>query len=324
MKAVRVTRPDGPGAVRVEEVPDATLDDPAADVLVEVHAIGVSFPDLLLSKGEYHVCPQLPFTLGIDVAGVVREARAGCGFEPGDRVAAVLSHGAGSELLAVSAHNVFPLPDSLSFAEGAAMPMNYLTAHFTLVERAALRRGDTVLIHGASGGVGTACIQVARGLGARTLGVVSSPEKGDFARAAGVDEVVPVAGFRERTRKLTGGRGVDVVVDVVGGDLVTDSLRCLAEQGRLMVVGFTQGQIPTVRFNRLLLNNIDVRGAGWGPFALDRPGFKRAQWDALLPMMQDGTIRPPVSRTYDLTDFRSALKEMESRRTLGKSVVVCR
>ena len=185
---------------------------------------------------------------------------------------------------------VFPLPDALSFEQGAAIPMNYLTAHFALAERGGLREGETVLVHGAAGGVGTATLQVAKGYGARTIAVVSSDEKAEMARRAGADEVVAVDGFRDAVTELTDGQGVDVVMDVVGGDLMTDSLRSLATQGRVLVVGFTAGAIPEVKVNRLLLNNVDVRGVGWGAYAMVRPGYMRKQWDELLPLMESGVI----------------------------------
>jgi NADPH:quinone reductase len=216
----------------------------------------------------------------------------------------------------------FALPDAVSYDEGAALPMNYLTAQFALAERGRLRKGETVLVHGAAGGVGTATIQVAKGYGARTIAVVSTEEKAEVARAAGADEAVLLAGFRDAVKGLTGGRGVDVVVDVVGGDAFTDSLRVLAPQGRLLVVGFAAGQgIPEVKVNRLLLNNVDVRGVGWGAYAMVRPGFMQQQWAELLPMLESGAVRPPIGATYDLDGFAQALLDMEARRTLGKSVV---
>jgi NADPH2:quinone reductase len=322
MRAVQVVRLEGPGGVEVVDVPEPTLGE--GELLVEVHALGVSFPDLLLSKGEYQVKPDVPFQLGVDFAGVVREAPAGSGHGAGDRVAGCLPYGAGAELVAIGPDAVFPLPDGVSFEQGAAIPMNYLTAQFALATRAQLRAGETVLVHGAAGGVGTACIQVAKGYGARVFGVVSTKEKGELARAAGADEAVLLDGFLGTVKELTQGRGVDVVVDVVGGDVMTDSLRSLAVQGRLLVVGFAAGSIPQVKVNRLLLNNVDVRGVGWGAYAMTRPGFMRAQWDELLPMLEKGVIDPPIGSTYPLDEFRSALADMDQRRTLGKSVVVFR
>ena len=325
MRAVQVTRLDGPSAVTVEEVPEPGADGPfGPQLLVEVHAVGISFPDLLLSKGEYQLKPELPFTLGVDFAGVVRSAPEDSGFGAGDRVAACLGHGGAADVVGLGPDSVFPLPDALSFEQGAAIPMNYLTAHFALTERGGLREGETVLVHGAAGGVGTATIQVAKGYGARTIAVVSSDEKADVARRAGADDVVKVDGFRDSVKELTGGNGVDVVMDVVGGDLMTDSVRCLATQGRLLVVGFTAGAIPQVKVNRLLLNNVDVRGVGWGAYAMVRPGYMRQQWDELLPLMESGVIDPPIGTTYPIEQFGQALQDMEDRKTLGKSVVTLR
>lgn len=322
MRAVRVTSLEGPSAITVEEVPEPEANGPFGEqVVVDVHAVGTSFPDLLLSKGEYQLKPELPFTLGVDFAGVVRSAPDDAGVAAGDRVAACLGYGGAAEVVALGADSVFPLPDNLSFEQGAAIPMNYLTAEFALAERGDLRGGETVLVHGAAGGVGTATLQVARGLGARTIAVVSSEEKAEVARRAGADETVSTDGFLAAAKELTDGKGVDVVLDVVGGDAFTDSLRALAPQGRLLVVGFTAGAIPEVRVNRLLLNNTDVRGVGWGAYAMVRPGYMRSQWDRLLPMMESGVIDPPLAPSYGIEDFGTALAEMEARQTLGKRVI---
>ena len=281
-----------------------------------------SWPDLLQTRGEYQLKPDLPFQLGVDFAGVVRSAPDGAPVDAGDRVACVLPYGGGADVVALGADSVFPLPDGVSLEKAAALPMNYLTADFALAERAGLREGETVLVHGAAGGVGTATIQVAKGMGARVIGVTSTEEKAEVARRAGADEAVLVDGFRDAVKELTGGRGVDVVVDVVGGDLMTDSLRSLGTQGRLLVVGFTGGTIPEVKVNRLLLNNIDVRGVGWGAYAMVRQGYMHEQWQRLLPMLESGVVDPPIGRTYAVEDVADALAEMEARKTLGKSVLV--
>jgi NADPH2:quinone reductase len=321
MRSVQVVRPVGPRGVEVVDVPEP---EAGGKVLVDVHALGVSWPDLLLTRGEYQLKPEVPFQLGVDFAGVVRSAPEGCGFAAGDRVACCLPYGGGADVVALDPESVFPLPDAVGFTAAAAIPMNYLTAQFALATRAQLRRGETVLVHGAAGGVGTATIQVAKGYGARTIGVVSTEEKAAVARAAGADETVLVDGFLSGVKELTGGAGVDVVVDVVGGDLMVDSLRALAPLGRLLVVGFTAGAIPEVRVNRLLLNNIDVRGVGWGAYAMVRPGFMRAQWEELVPMMTSGVIDPPVGAVYPVEDVSRALLEMADRKVLGKTVLTLR
>ena len=318
MRALQVITPTGPRDLEIRDV-EEPVPGPD-DVLVEVHRVGISFPDLLLSRGEYQLKPEPPFTLGVDFAGTVVSGPEG--FTPGQRVVGVLPHGGAAERVVVPSMFCFPLPDTLSFDEGAALPMNYLTAHFALVERGGLREGETVLVHGAAGGVGTATIQVAKGYGARVIAVVSTDEKAAVARRAGADETVLVEGFKDAVKELTGGRGVDVVLDVVGGSVFMDSLRVLAPQGRLLVVGFAAGQgIPEVKVNRLLLNNVDVRGVGWGAYAMVRPGYMQEQWRDLEPLMADGTIKPPIGASYPLEDFGHALVDMDERRTLGKSVV---
>lgn len=321
MRAAQVIQPIGPDGVKVVDVPDATA--LPGTVLVRVHSVGLAFPDLLLSKGQYQLRPQPPFTLGVDVAGTVEALGEGAeGFEVGQRVAGMMPYGGAAELVAVPADAVVPLPDSIFFDQGAALGMNYMTAQFALAERAQLKPGETVLVHGASGGVGTATIQVARGMGARPIGVVSTPEKAEVARAAGAEEVILADGFLERVQELTQDRGVDVVMDVVGGDLFTDSLRALAPLGRLLVVGFASGQgIPEVKVNRLLLNNVDVRGVGWGAYAMVRPGYIADQWQALLPMIEAGIVNPPIDPDYVLDDVPQALRAMEERRVVGKVVV---
>jgi len=320
MRSIQVTSLDGPRAAAVADVPEPTPGP--GDVLVEVKAVGISWPDLLQTRGEYQLKPELPFQLGVDFAGVVRSAPDGASVAEGQRVACVLPYGGGADLVALGPDSVFPLPDAVSFEKGAALPMNYLTADFALAVRGGLQAGETVLVHGAAGGVGTATIQVAKGMGARVVAVTSTEEKAEVARRAGADDAVLVDGFRDAVKELTGGKGVDVVMDVVGGDLMTDSLRSLGTQGRLLVVGFTGGTIPEVKVNRLLLNNVDVRGVGWGAYAMVRPGFMQEQWRRLMPMMESGVVDPPVGRTYPVEQVADALAEMEERRTLGKSVLI--
>jgi len=317
MRAIQVVTTTGPADVVVQEAPEPTPGPD--DVLVEVHAVGVSFPDLLLSKGQYQLRPEPPFTLGVDYAGVVV---SGPGFEPGQRVAAVGGYGGGAELVAGPQWATFALPDNISFEEAVALPMNYLTALFALDERGGLQAGETVLVHGAAGGVGTATIQVAKAMGARTIAVTSTEEKASYAKEAGADEAVLADGFKDAVLGLTDGKGVDVVLDVVGGDLFTDSLRALAPQGRLLVVGFAAGQgIPEVKVNRLLLNNVDVRGVGWGAYAFARPGYLQQQWTQLVPMIESGIVKPPIGKVYAMEEFGRALLDMDARATLGKSVI---
>lgn len=319
MRAAQVVRLDGPEGVEIREVeePTRTRED---DVLVEVHSVGVAFPDLLLSRGHYQLRPELPFTLGADFSGTVIAGPDR--IQPGRRVVGVLPHGAAAERVVVPVSYAFPMPATLGFDEAAALPMNYLTADFALSTRARVAEGETVLVNGASGGLGIACLQIAKGLKATTIGVCSTPEKEGYARAHGADHSVSLDGFKEAVLDLTGGRGVDVIVDVIGGDYFLDGLRTLAPLGRLLVLGFAAGQgIPTVKVNRLLLNNIDVRGVAWGEYSSRHPEFLHHQWSELLPLVAEGFVRPPVTRTFDLADFPEALGLMAARRLMGKAVV---
>jgi NADPH:quinone reductase len=321
MRAAQVTALDGPSAVKMVEI-----DEPSPDggVLIDVHAAGVAFPEVLQTRGRYQIRPDPPFVPGSEVAGVVRTAPDGAGVRPGDRVAAFPGLGGFAEVVAVDPELVFPLPDEVAFEAGAALPMNYLTVHFALVRRGGLRPGETVLVHGAAGGVGTAAVQLAAALDARVIAVASSPEKAAVARAAGAHEAVLADGFLARVRELTGGAGVDVVVDPVGGDRFTDSLRSLRPEGRLLIVGFTGGEIPTVKANRLLLNNIAAVGVGWGAFWMQHRDYPRTQWAALLPLLRDGRIAPPVGSVHPLEDAAAALTEIDERRATGKVVLAVR
>lgn len=322
MRAVQVTRLDGPDALEVVELAD--LEGRPDQIVIDVHAAGVNFPDVLITKGEYQMRPNPPFIPGSEIAGVVRRAPDGSAFSAGDRVVAFPGLGGFAETVVADEFVVFGLPDSVSFEIGAAVPMNFLTCHFGLVRRGRLRAGETVLVHGAAGGIGTAAIQVAKAFGARVIAVVSTEEKGVVAREAGADEVIGVEGFKDAAKELTGGKGVDIVLDPVGGDRFTDSLRSLAVEGRLLVIGFTGGEIPTVKVNRLLLNNVDVVGVGWGAFALGDRTFLHSQWDELLPMITDGRLDPPIGGTFPLERASDALNEIGGRRSTGKILLLPR
>jgi NADPH2:quinone reductase len=322
MRAARVETLDGPGAIVVGEVPDPQA--APGEVLIEVHAAGVTFPDVLQSQGLYQVKPELPFIPGQVLAGVVLSAPSEASAQVGDRVAALSLTGAFAELATAPSERVFPLPDRVSFAAGAGVAFNYLTAHFAFTERGRLSDGETVLVHGAGGGLGSAAVQLARALGARVIAVVSTAQKGDIAWQAGAHDVVAVDGFLPAVRELTGGRGVDIVFDPVGGDRVTDSLRSLATQGRLLVIGFTGGEIPTVRLNRLLLNNIDVVGVGWGAYALARRDYVQEEWREIAAMLDSGALDPVIGATYPLADAAAAVGALANRQALGNVVLTTR
>jgi NADPH:quinone reductase len=307
----------GPEAVEIHDIPEPAPQP--GQILLDVHYAGVVFPDVLKTRGEYQLRPELPFIPGWDVAGIVREDAGG--FRAGDRVAAMPTIGGFAETVAVDAHRVFPLPDSVPLDKAAAIPLNYLTMHFALLRRAQMKKGQTVLVHGAAGGLGTAACQLAAAYGARVLAVVSTPQKGQVATAAGAHEVVQVDAFREVVSGLTDGRGVDVVVDPVGGDRFTDSLRSLAVEGRLLVLGFTGRAIPTVKVNRLLLTNTTVMGAAASEFWQANPQYLGEQWSDLLPLIESGAIDPPIGQVMPLTQTAAALRLLDDRRAIGRVVI---
>jgi len=325
VKAIQIVELSGPeSALRLAEVPEpdsAHPLTPGEGVAIEVHAAGVSFPELLQTRGLYQLKPPLPFVPGSEVGGIVLSAPAGAPVKEGDRVAAFCGLGGFAERVVAPAFFTFPLPQALDFGQGAGLILNYHTAYFALAMRGRLREGETVLVHGAAGGVGTAALQVAKGLGARTIAVVSSDEKQGIAERAGADHVVRSDGpWKDEAKSLSEG-GVDVVLDPVGGDRFTDSLRSLRENGRVVVVGFTAGSIPEVKVNRLLLNNAEVVGAGWGHWAMSHPQETRAIGTALHGMIELGVVAPIVGGRFPLERTADALLALERREALGKVVL---
>ncbi len=325
MRAIQIVELSGPDqALKQIDLPEpepSHMLTPGSGVLVDVHVAGVSFPEVLQTRGEYQMKPPLPFVPGSEVGGVVRSAPDGAAVAPGDRVAALCMLGGFAEVAVAPAFLTFKLPDELDFAQGAALVLNYHTAYFALKLRGRLAEGETVLVHGAAGGVGTAALQVAKGLGARTFAVVSSVEKEEVARAAGADEVLRADGpWKDQARELSDG-GVDVVLDPVGGDRFTDSLRSLGEGGRAVVVGFTGGSIPEVRVNRLLLSNLEVIGAGWGAYVMSKPELCRQIGAEIARLIERGFVRPVVGARFPLERAAEALKLIDERGATGKVVL---
>jgi NADPH2:quinone reductase len=325
MKAVQIVELSGPrDALRVVDVPEPSADHPLTPgqgVVVEVHAAGVSFPEVLQTRGQYQVKPDLPFIPGSEVGGIVRFAPDGAGVQAGDRVAAFCILGGWAQIAVAPDFFTFELPDELDFGQGAGLVLNYHTAYFALKLRGRLAEGETVLVHGAAGGIGTASLQIAKGLGARTIAVVSSEDKERVAREAGADEVVRSDGpWKDQAREISGG-GVDVVIDPVGGDRFTDSLRSLREGGRVVVVGFTGGSIPEVRVNRLLLGNTEVVGAGWGGYVTRKPEVNRQIGDEIARLIEAGHVRPLVGARFPLEQAADALELIDGRGATGKVVL---
>jgi NADPH2:quinone reductase len=325
VRAIQITNLEGPDkALELAELPEpepSHMMTPGKGVIVDVESAGVSFPEVLQTRGEYQLKPPLPFVPGSEVAGIVRSAPQDAAVKAGERVAAFCGLGAFAQTAVAPAFFTFALPDALDFAQGAGLILNYHTAYFALVLRGRLRRGETVLVHGAAGGVGTAALQVAKGLGASTIAVVSSDAKERVAKTAGADHVVRSDGpWKDAARELSGG-GVDIVLDPVGGDRFTDSLRALRENGRLVVVGFTGGSIPEVKVNRLLLANTEVVGAGWGAYAMAKPALCREIGEELGKLIDAGFVRPIVGERFALADAGRALQTIDERRATGKIVL---
>ena len=328
MKAIQIVDLSGPdSALALAEVPEpgpTHMLGPDEGVVIDVHAAGVSFPEVLQSRGEYQLKPPLPFIPGSEVAGVVRSAPQGAPVKKGDRVAAFCALGGFAEIAVAPEFFTFALADALEYAQGAGLILNYHTAYFSMVLRGRLKQGETVLVHGAAGGVGTACLQVARGLGARTIAVVSSDAKQRVAEQAGAEHVVRSEGeWKNEVKEISGG-GVDMVLDPVGGDRFLDSLRSLREDGRLVVVGFTGGSIPEVKVNRLLLGNTEVVGAGWGAYVMGKPELNREIGAAVNAMVDEGVIRPIVGERFPLERASEALNCIDQRRARGKVVLEVR
>ena len=311
-----------------------TFAEPRAErgeVLIDVHAASINFPDLLVIGGSYQRLPRTPFIPGKDLAGTVAAVDSSVThLKPGDRVMAQVEYGAYAERTVAPVGSCYRMPAGMSFAEGAAMGLVYITAHFALVERAALKAGEVVLVTGAAGGVGLATVQLAKALGAIVIAAVSSDEKAALARANGADHVVftEVPDLRESLRQqisaLLGKRGVDVAVDSVGGDVFDASLRALAWCGRMVIVGFAAGRIPEVKAGYVLVKNISLIGLQASDYREREPEKVQRAQSALFSLYERGTLRPHVMATYPFEGWREALATVRDRKVLGKVVLKIR
>jgi NADPH:quinone reductase len=320
MKACVVQQLSGPAGMVYTDVDDLT--DDGSNVIIDVRAAGVCFPDLLLSKGEYQLKLPPPFVPGMEAAGVVNSAPAGSGFRAGERVSAFGILGAYAEQVAVPVPNVIRSPAELDDAEAVSLLVNYNTMYFALARRAAMRPGDTVLVLGAAGGVGTAAIQVARAMGAeKVLAVLHRVAATDYVSSLGADLVLPLSGdWAQQVREYTGGRGVDIVVDPIGGPAFDDAVRVLAIDGKLLVIGFAAGSIPTVKVNRLLLRNVSVVGVAWGEYLNKVPGSAALFSWGLSQLVFLG-LKPPPPQRYPLSEAQAALQCLADGGVLGKLVL---
>ncbi len=327
MKAV-VVRAFGPiDQAVLEEVPDPVPGP--GEVLVAVHAAEANYPDILVMEGAYQIKPPLPFSPGKAAAGVVEAVGDGVtGFKPGDRVAAQVEYGAYAEKLIAPAATCYPMPDGLPFDKAAALGLAYQTAHFALIDRAGLQPGDRVLVLGASGGVGVASIQLAKALGAQTvIGGVRAEADAAVAKAAGADHTIGLLmdnlrdGLRDAVRDATDGHGADVVIDPVGGEFNAAALRAMAWRGRMVIVGFASGEIPTIRSNYLLVKNIAVSGLQWSDYRDRDPDWVARVQAEIFELYSQGKIDPPIDRSLPLAQFADALALLREGAAQGKIVL---
>ena len=297
------------------------------EILLDVQAAGVNFPDTLIIEGKYQFQPPLPFSPGGEAAGVVAAVGEKAGaFKVGDRVMALTGWGAFAEQVAVPFYNVLPIPASMDFTTAAAFGMTYGTSMHALRQRGQLQAGETLLVLGASGGVGLAAVEIGKAMGARVIAAASSAEKLAVAKAAGADELIDYsqASLREEIKRLTGGQGVDVIYDPVGGELFEQAVRGLAWNGRLLVVGFASGNIPQLAANLVLLKGAAVLGVFWGAFAQRQPEDNAANFRQLFAWHAEGKLKPLVSQTYPLGEAGAAIEKLGQRQAVGKLVVLAR
>lgn len=325
MRAVMIDEWCSPADLRVREVPAPAL--PEGGVRIKVHAAGVNFADGLIVQGKYQEKPALPFAPGFEVAGEVVEVAPGVTrVAAGDKVFAVLEHGGFADEAVARAENVHLLPAGMDYATGAAFPIAYGTSHFALTDRAGLRAGETLLVHGAAGGVGLTAVECGAALGATVIATAGGADKLAVAAAHGAAHGIDSRSddVRARVKDLTGGHGADVVYDPVGGALFDASLRCTAPDGRILVIGFASGTVPQIPANHLLVKNLSVIGVYWGAYRQIAPQRISDSFDQLRAWYEAGLLKPRVSHTFGLDDAATALKALKDRAVTGKAVLICR
>lgn len=322
MKAILCKSWGLPETLVVEELPDVVPG--AGQVAIDVQAAGVNFPDVLIIQGKYQFKPELPFTPGSELAGVVRAIGEGVThLKTGDKVLAFVSQGAFAQQIAVPAAMVMPMPPGLDFDTAAAVTLTYGTSHHAVVDRAQLKAGETMLVLGAAGGVGLAAIEIGKALGARVIAAASTDEKLEVCKAHGADATInyTTEDLREAVKAATGGKGPDVIYDPVGGVYAEPAFRSIAWRGRYLVIGFANGEIPKLPLNLPLLKGASLVGVFWGEFAKREPKANQAAMRELMGWMAEGKIKPHISGRYALADTAQALNDMAARKVTGKVVI---
>ena len=323
MKAMIARELGGPEVLKAEEI--ASPEPGPGQILVRVRACGVNFADSLVLKGKYQVQPELPFSPGAEVAGTVLKLGEGVsGLKVGQRVAGMCGNGGYAEEALMPASGVVPLPVEMPDEVAAAFPIAYGTSHLALKHRGRLKKGETLVVHGAAGGVGLTAVEIGKALGARVIATASTPEKLEIARKHGADELVDSSteDLRERIKGLTGGKGADVIYDPVGGDVFDASLRAIAFEGRLIVIGFAGGRVPQIPANHLMVKNVDAIGFNFGAYLEKAPAVTREAFSELAGWYVEGRIRPYVSDRFTLEETPAAIAHVMERRARGKAVVL--
>ncbi|HVO99506.1 MAG TPA: NADPH:quinone oxidoreductase family protein [Bryobacteraceae bacterium] len=322
MKAWRVHAWGEPETMTLDEV--AIKETAPGEVRIRNHAAAVNFFDILQVQGKYQVKPPFPFTPGAEVAGVVDEV--GCGVQSvrvGDRVIGLPLGGAFAEYSYAKESSVFAMPETMSFEEAAAMPIVYQTSYFALTHRSQLRAGEWLLVHAGASGVGMSATQIGKALGAKVIATAGSEAKLQFAREQGADFAIDYSdeSWVDRVREITGGRGADTIYDPVGGDIFDLSTKCVATEGRILIIGFAAGRIPSIALNRVLLKNISIVGVLWGGYVLSHTGYPAEAHAALMTMYAAGQIRPSVSAVFPFAEAPAGLRALADRRVMGKAVL---
>ncbi len=323
MRAVVCKEFGPPERLVVEDLPTPDITD--HQVLLEVKAAGVNFPDLLIIENKYQFKPPLPFSPGGEVAGVVRKVGAKVTtLKPGDRVLGAPGFGGFAEELAIDARNCVPIPSEMPFDVAAAFLFTYGTSHYALKDRALLKPGETLLVLGAAGGVGLAAVELGKAMGAKVIAAASSAEKIAVCRQHGADEGIDYSkeDLKERIKALTGGNGADVIYDPVGGDFSEQAFRSIAWEGRFLVIGFAAGPIPKIPLNLVLLKGAQIVGVFWGSFTAREPARHQANIRELMDWYAKGLLKPRISATYPFERVADALGDLAARRVKGKVVLV--
>ena len=322
MKALLCTRAGTPDDLELADLPDPVA--AAGEAVVRIAAAALNFFDTLIIAGKYQYKPQFPFSPGAEFSGTVESVGPGVtGVSPGDRVVGYARYGAAREKLAIAAERLIRLPEGLDFNRAAGLVVTYGTSYYALKDRAGLKRGETLAVLGASGGVGLAAVELGRVMGARVIACASSDDKLAFTRRHGADETVnyATADLRDELKRLGGEHGIDVIYDPVGGSYAEASLRAIAWEGRFLVVGFAAGEIPKLPLNLALLKSCDIRGVFWGSWTERQPAAHRANMADLLRWCAEGRLSAHVHAAYPLADARRALADIAARRVMGKAVL---